>query len=163
MQTLALAFRLPEEAPRHPNWRPSPYSFETVLPLVFTTHILVPSKATPTGPLPTLNAPICVPAVCWVMGVGLLHGMCRPLSGTSLAVGSADQFVAGATPLVLAPAAARQRSFRPTRPFGVTRRGVSRRPRLIMSLAARPWRRRAAMASMYGSTCPNQAFNPAQR
>ena len=41
------------------------------------------------------------------MGVGLLHGMCRPLSGTSLAVGSADQFVAGATPLVLAPAAAR--------------------------------------------------------
>src|ERR1022692_3275673 len=41
------------------------------------------------------------------MGVGLLHGMCRPLSWTSLAVGSADQFVAGATPLVLAPAAAR--------------------------------------------------------
>ena len=58
MQTLALAFRLPEEAPRHPNWRPSPYSFETVLPLVFTTHILVPSKATPTGPLPTLNVPM---------------------------------------------------------------------------------------------------------
>jgi len=63
MQTLALAFRLPEEAPRHPNWRPSPYSFETVLPLVFTTHILVPSKATPTGPLPTLNVPIFVPSL----------------------------------------------------------------------------------------------------
>src|ERR1022692_4870511 len=58
MQTLALAFRLPEEAPRHPNWRPSPYSFETVLPPAFTTHILVPSKATPTGPLPTLNVPM---------------------------------------------------------------------------------------------------------
>jgi hypothetical protein len=43
-----------------------------VLPLVFTTHILVPSKATPTGPLPTLNVPIFVPSLARSFGHGVV-------------------------------------------------------------------------------------------